>query len=655
MRLADRADALRDARRFRDAAILYEQALELWPRRAGIQVQAGHMFKEAGDRAAAERHYLAAAARLPEDADLALQLGHFYKIADRPAEAMAQYRRALGLRPDWGEATRELAYLEQAGGGLREVSEEDASVAVPERDETIVRALLPGPPAVSARTGLDAIELRRLGARRERSEWGLLPVLSGVEAVRGVCFSRTPLTRVELHVDGTLVHAEPPVAFPVGSDGVVKHVFNIWVDLSDIGPGLHRVAIVLTGAEDVAIRRHDHVIVAAPLDEADHPASDALITLDPADPRGVEEQVRARPSMVRSPARSVLRHPIRTILVLRTDQLGDVVVSVPAMRRLRALFPEAHIVGLVTDANVDLARGLGLFDETIVVNFPDDLAQRRRVMTAVDQQALRARLAPYAFDIAIDLATSHMSRPLLLLSGARYLFGFHDAEWTWLSAGLEGGTHDPKNDLESAPQSGKIRALIERLGTIVDSGAAVIRRDDLDPARLAAFGVAAGRYVVLHTGARIAFSRWPGYAELAAELLARTDRAVVMMTDDATLRDTLDPRLLGSDRFCIIDDRLDFDDFDALLSFCAAFVGNDSGPKHLAALRGVPVVSIHAARVNWNEWGQEQTGSILTRRVPCAGCALYHQPDECGKGYACIAGITVDEVLDAVLVQLSKA
>ena len=98
----------------------------------------------------------------------------------------------------------------------------------------------------------------------------------------------------------------------------------------------------------------------------------------------------------------------------------------------------------------------------------------------------------------------------------------------------------------------------------------------------------------------------------------------------------------GSDR------KLPFADFDALLAGAAVFVGNDSGPKHLAALRGVPVVSIHSARINWNEWGQEQTGVIISRRVPCAGCGIT-EARECGRNIACIRDIRAEEVLAAVL------
>ena len=352
--------------------------------------------------------------------------------------------------------------------------------------------------------------------------------------------------------------------------------------------------------------------------------------------------------------RALLTEPIRNVLVVRADQLGDLVISIPAMRRLREMFPAARLVALLTAAGADLAGTLGVFDEIVVIDFPDDPAERRRLMPLDVQEALRERLAPHAFDIAIDLAESGVSRPLLLLSGARFLYGFHDREFPWLSGGFEGATHDPANGLEVAAQSTKVLALVERLGASLASRARVIPRPDLTPAMLEPFGLVAGeRYVVLHGGARIAFSRWPYYGDLAALILNRTDLKVVLVTDDPGSSARLPEPLLASDRLRLIDERLPFDALDALLSFCAVFIGNDSGPKHLAALRGARVVSLHSARINWNEWGQETMGSIVSRRVPCAGCAILHDSDECGKSFACVVDIGVEEVFAEVMRLLS--
>jgi ADP-heptose:LPS heptosyltransferase len=317
------------------------------------------------------------------------------------------------------------------------------------------------------------------------------------------------------------------------------------------------------------------------------------------------------------------------------------------------MFPAARLVALLTAAGADLAGTLGIFDEIVVVDFPDDPLELRRLMPLDGQEALRERLAPYAFDIAIDLAESGVSRPLLLLSGARFLYGFHDREFPWLSGGFEGATHDPVNGLEVAAQSTKVVALVERLGASLAGRARVIPRPDLTPAMLEPFGLVAGeRYVVLHAGARIAFSRWPGYRDLAALILDRTDLKVVLVTGDPGTAAS-SPETPSSDRFRLIDERLPFDALDALLSFCAVFVGNDSGPKHLAALRGARVVSLHSARINWNEWGQEMMGSIVSRRVPCAGCAILHDSDECGKSFACVVDIGVEEVFAEVMRLLS--
>jgi ADP-heptose:LPS heptosyltransferase len=164
------------------------------------------------------------------------------------------------------------------------------------------------------------------------------------------------------------------------------------------------------------------------------------------------------------------------------------------------------------------------------------------------------------------------------------------------------------------------------------------------------YGLAAeDRYAVLHTGARLKFSQWPHYDKLASMILDETDLKVVLMTDDPLMRHRLAPEVAACDRFRLLDERLPFDDFDALLSFCTVFVGNDSGPSHLASLRGANVVNLFLARQNWNEWGHENRGYIISRRVPCAGCNIYYDPEECGKGFACIVNISPEEVFRTVM------
>ena len=633
------ADAARDAGAYAQAADFYEAALQFVPRRADIQTQAAHMYKEARNFDAAAGAYEAARALAPADADLALQLGHFAKAVGRTAQAAAEYRRAAELAPEWAEPIRELETM---------VCDAARLAASPCADVPTGWELVPGPLAASPSGVLDAIVFRRLGTRQAAIPEGRFPLLSGVEAIRGICFSDRPLVKATLLIDGDAVHEEAIASHRVDGPVPWKAVFNLWIDVSAVAAGVHRLDVILADASGWTRGTAERVLIGLTTHDGDLlVASDALFEPTPDDARGIEAQVHARSSLVRPAGAQRLRPPER-ILVLRTDQLGDMVISVPALRRLRGLFPSARIVGLVTDANVDLARDLSLFDEVIAIPLPDDPLRRKRTMTPAHQHALEERLAAERFDVAIDLATSDASRPLLKLVHARLTFGFDDDASPWLGGGISGAMRDPCGGGEASPQSTRVLALVERLGTLFGPPAPVIRRADLDLGSLINIGLPLGmRFVVLHAGARVAWSRWPGFVDLARVILERHALHVVLLTEGTGVAERLPEVLRASSRLIVVDRRLAFDTFDTLLSCAVAFVGNDSGPKHLAALRGTPVVSIHCARVGWAEWGQEQTGLIVSRQVPCAGCAIFNDADECGKDFACVTDISVGEVLGA--------
>ena len=106
-----RARAARAQRNYREAAALYERALQIWPFAAAVQIQCGHMHKEAGDLEKAAAHYRRAKRLRPRDPDLALQFGHFYKVAGCRRAAELAYEEALRLRPGWAEPAKHLNAL----------------------------------------------------------------------------------------------------------------------------------------------------------------------------------------------------------------------------------------------------------------------------------------------------------------------------------------------------------------------------------------------------------------------------------------------------------------------------------------------------------------------------------------------------------------
>lgn len=652
--LRARARAARREGRFGEAAVLYEELARLRPGDAPLRVQCGHMRKEAGDLVRAEAHYHHAERHLPNDPEVAVQLGHLLKVAGTTEEAEVAYNRALALRPGWDAPERELARLRanRSRPGSEEGSTPEASGLVPE--------LAPGGLGPRPMVPEAGVHISRLG-RREPGEGGLLTTLRGVEAVRGFCLSRVPVTDMHLLLDAIPVHrVSPKGGYPVAATGdepaLQKYVCNLWLDFGRFARGRYALELRFTDAEGTTHSFHDTVRIDEPLDPAAYPLSDGIIALSEPDPARLAERIRALPSVVRPARRTLFPDGVRSILVMRTDQLGDLVASIPALRRLRALVPAARIVGLLTAANADLARTLGLFDEVIVVNFPDDPVEQRRLMPLPAQEALRQRLSPYRFDVAIDLSQSDVSRELLRLSGARFTHGFGSGDhWPWMTSEAVADTHDLWNRHSTTPHAAKVLGLVEALGAALGGPAPLIRRDDLPRDRLASLGlVPERRFAVLHAGARIAFSRWPGFPELAERLIERTDLQVVLVSEEPGYAERVPAALRERERFHLLDRRLPFDDFDALLSHAAVVVGNDSGPKHLAALRGTPVVTLFTARINWAEWAQEEVGTVITRRVPCQGCAILHHAEECGQDFTCIRGIRVEEVFDAVMAQLGR-
>jgi ADP-heptose:LPS heptosyltransferase len=654
------ANAARDAKEYRRAALLYERALRLVPENAAIHIQCGHMFKEAGELANAEPHYLKAKQLTPDDPDLALQLGHFYKVAGRPKEAERSYKQAIELDPAWPEPAIQLAGLYRTGWRTHTKGQIGSWIIPANSDgfrldsHSVLPELAPVPPESKLLAHRDEIAIRSLG-RRERTRWGgIRSTLRGVDAIRGFCVSAVPIVELRAMINGLRFYIGPLQSFPLKYEkddpNKRKYVFNIWYDFSGFVDGVYELELQFVD-ENAGVRTYkEPIVIAPPLSEDEYPSSDRLVSIPGSDLRSVEEQINSRPSIIRPAKRTQFATPPRNVLIQRVDQLGDMVVSVPAVRRLRELLPDARLVGLLSVANAELARTLDLFDEIISVDFPDDEWERRRVMPLEKQHELRRKLEPFKFDVAIDLTESDVTRPLLLLSGAPYLFGFKDDNSPWLSAFYEGYTRDPMNGLQEVSPTVRLAGVVEWFGAILTNHSQVIRRDDLERGRLTPYGLlGADRFAVLHTGARLTFSQWPHYDKLALMILDKTDLRVVMMTDNPLMRSKLPPDLAASDRFQLLDKRLPFDDFDTLLSFCTVFVGNDSGPSHLASLRGANVINIYLNRHNWNEWGHENKGYIISRRVPCAGCNVHHDPEECGKEFACITNISPEEVFRTVM------
>lgn len=663
--LVQQAEEARNEGRFGRAAELYEEALRSGRATKGMLLQAGHMHKEARNFREAEARYAAAHGMDPQDAEILLQLGHFYKTVGRYEEALLHYQRASAMRPDWDAARDEMLSLTKRHELERErfrkeFARESQDLTTKEAkrlgrfnallDESLV------PKSLSS--FLDEHKpayIPTYNGRDEITEWGRGLTVRGITSMRGFIVSDVPYRHIEIFVDGKRVYKGDMVSAPQpwekSDRDVRKYCYNAWIDFSDFEPGWHEFtfrAVNMNGDSREGVDwRREPIIIAPPFEEKYFGESDGYIPpVDKDSPLSLAEQINARPSMVhKCTTRSFPFHP-KNVAVLRPDQLGDMVASVPALMRLREILPDARITGLLSAANEGLARTLNVFDEIIVLDFPDDPIRQERLMPLEDQEKLARQLQAYEFDLVLDLPICGNSSKLLPLIGAPFNMGFCGPRKTFDVSFI---TYDPTTGVDFVKHSARTRILTEALALSFDSGARIMRRDDISREALEKYGVPAeDPYIVIHAGSRIKFSQWPHYTDLAEKIVREMGVRVVFMGENEEQKTKLPKELIESGQIVFMAGKMPYDDFDAFLSYASVFIGNDSGPKHLASLRGTQVVSIHSSRTAWEEWGNPLTGVAISRKVPCAGCSYHHNYEECARDVICIKGIKVEEVFREV-------
>jgi hypothetical protein len=135
-------------------------------------------------------------------------------------------------------------------------------------------------------------------------------------------------------------------------------------------------------------------------------------------PWGLEVELgpSREPDIAFEPSRTRIEHLARAqagrILLLKLDHLGDFVMSVDALRRVRAIFPAAEITLVVGSWNAEMAHRLGIADIIVPFDaFPRNASEERSDVQT--KGGLLAQALPKEYDLALDLRVDRDTRPLL--------------------------------------------------------------------------------------------------------------------------------------------------------------------------------------------------------------------------------------------------
>lgn len=335
-------------------------------------------------------------------------------------------------------------------------------------------------------------------------------------------------------------------------------------------------------------------------------------------------------------------HNIQRIIVRGTNWVGDAMMTLPALRELRRLFPNAHI----TLASRSWAKGL-----FIGVDFVDELLiHEGRGLRSFFQQVRVWRKGQ--FDLAILLTNSFESGLVAALAGIPVRIGYasdgrarlltHPIELPeWRStrheifyylrivAGLEWLFRQQQTFLDVQPD-----ASLEVSELRKDEARYLLRRQ----------GVAEDRPVIALCPGSInsRAKRWPAesYAVLADRCVDTLGAQILLLGSKEELQVSRRVTDRMHNKPIVLTGQTDIADVVAVLSIADMLITNDTGPAHIAAALGRPTLVIFGPTNPLTTRPFSPFAEIIQHPPECAPCMLR----DCPIDHRCMTAITPDEV-----------
>ncbi len=317
------------------------------------------------------------------------------------------------------------------------------------------------------------------------------------------------------------------------------------------------------------------------------------------------------------------------VAIFLPNWVGDLVMATPALRAVRRyLGPAARIVGIVRPQLVELLSGTPWIDKLHGFDPRSPRAAHGRL-------ALLMRLRRTQFDMALLLTNSLHTAAIAWLGGAKERVGYaRDGRWLFLTRRLrvprDGRRYRPAAMVES------YLALARAIGCPDEPPRlelAVTANEREQAARVwRDLGLRSdGRVVALNsTGAYGAAKVWPveHCATLARQIAEKLDHDVLVFCGPGEREAARQIAVRsGSPRvFSLAGHESGLGLTKGCLARCRLMVSTDSGPRHIAAALGLPVVTLMGPTLP--EWIENPTvqGPILRAEVPCLGCGQRECP-----------------------------
>ncbi|MDP3790626.1 MAG: lipopolysaccharide heptosyltransferase II [Candidatus Omnitrophota bacterium] len=333
----------------------------------------------------------------------------------------------------------------------------------------------------------------------------------------------------------------------------------------------------------------------------------------------------------------------KKILIVRTDKIGDLVLSTPVIKAVRDAYPDSYIAAVVRPYAHEVIKGNPYLNEVITYE------KSKKGMSILSDLKFILGLRKKKFDLAFILHPKNRTHIIMFLAGIPKRIGYDKKLGILLTKRIPhlkeyGLKHEIDYTLDIVRYAG-IEPKEKTLHVTAD-GAAEKKVDDI----FAKSGISKDNMVIaVHPGASCLSKKWKveRFAKVADSLAEKYNAKIVIIAGsvDKKLGDRTAELMISGN--VNLSGKTTVSDVVSVLKRSNLFISNDSGPVHIACAVGTPTISIFGRNdrglspQRWRPIGKKDIA--LHKDVGCKLCLAHN----CKRGFACLEAISVDDVLAA--------
>lgn len=363
------------------------------------------------------------------------------------------------------------------------------------------------------------------------------------------------------------------------------------------------------------------------------------------------------------PKKKIQKKKIKKILVIQFEHIGDLLLSTPTFRALKETFPKAQLTLVIGSWSKPIVEGNPHIDHLIIFDNPVFDRQRNKTNLSLKKIIKFIKLIrKEKFDLALEFRGKLNSLFLLYLSGAKYKLGYNiQSRGFFLDVRVKPKrVHDIERHLR----------LVRAIGADTQDKRPFIQISQKDENQIKSFlkkeKVDAKDFIVtIHPTTPWPPRNWPvkRFAKVADYLVEKYEAKIILVGSQQEKNSSIKLSTLMEEKnkknVISAVGKTNIKQLAALLKKTNLFIGNDSGPMHIASAMNTPTIALFGPgdHIRFKPCGKFYI--MLRRNLKCSPCRQLEFGNVCKFGLNLCKGleqISVQEVLRAAdkLIRQSK-